>query len=84
MLEINHDYYPNSEREEQAWLVNMLAYLRSGNPRCLPDGVTFFNMRHHSEDCPLGNPPLGWHNEAQPPAHHQGSDTSEPSQSKNI
>ena len=81
MLEINHDYYPGTHAEEQAWLVNMLAYLRSGNPRMLPSGVTFFNMRHHSEDCPLGNPPLGWHNEAQPPAHRPASEDKGASQS---
>lgn len=63
MLEINHDYYPHTPAEERAWLVNMLAYLRSGNHRNLPDGVTFFNRRHHSEPCPLGRPPFGWHNE---------------------
>jgi hypothetical protein len=63
MVEINHDYYPGSKGEEDAWLINMLAYLRSGNPRNLPDGVTFFNLRHHSERCPLGEPPFGWNNE---------------------
>ncbi len=66
MVEINHDYYPHGELEEMAWLVNMLAYLRSGNPRNLPDGVTWFGMRHHSEPCPLGAPPRGWQNEKGP------------------
>jgi len=66
MLEINHDYSPHNEASAQAWLVNMLCYLRSGNPRNLPDGVTFFNRRHHSDPCPLGQPPLGWHNEGIP------------------
>lgn len=63
MLEINHDRYPYTEAEQQAWLVNMQAYLRSGNHRNLPDGVTFFNRRHHSDPCPLGKPPFGWDNE---------------------
>jgi hypothetical protein len=63
MLEINHDYYPHTDAGERAWLVNMLAYLRSGAPRNLPDGVTFFGMRHHSETCPMGDPPFGWNNE---------------------
>jgi len=66
MLEINHDYYPHSEMEQQAFLQNLLCYLRSGNPRNLPTGVTWFGMRHHSDKCPLGEPPRGWHNEAKP------------------
>jgi hypothetical protein len=73
MIEINHDFYPKTQSEQMAWLGNILAYLRSGNPRVLPDGVTFFNMRHHSDNCPLGEPPLGWHNE-RPPTRKQWGD----------
>lgn len=63
MVELNHDLYPHTPAGEQAWLANMLCFLRSGNPRNLPDGVTFFKMRHHSEPCALGEPPFGWFNE---------------------
>ena len=66
MVEINHDYYP-SPGDEQAWLINMLAYMRSINPRNLPDGVTFFNLRHHSDPCPMGEPPFDWNNEKPKP-----------------
>lgn len=67
MLEINHDRYPHGPEEEQRWLRDMLAYLRSGDPTTLPRGVTWFGMRHHSEPCPLPKPPRGWDNN-EPPA----------------
>lgn len=65
MLEFNHDYYPRRQ-EETAFCQAILNYLRSGSPRDLPRGVTWFGMRHHSEDCPLGEPPRGWDNEKRP------------------
>lgn len=61
MVEINHDYSIDA-----AWLDKMRRYINSGNPACLPDGVTYFGMRHHSEPCPLGEPPRGWDNEKTP------------------
>jgi len=62
MIEINHDYPPD-RRDAIAWVDKMLAFYASGDPRELPDGVTFFGTRHHSDPCPLGDPPQGWDNE---------------------
>lgn len=62
MLEINHDTTPHTEAEKDRWLRGMLHYLSSGDPESLPDGVTWFGMRHHSNECPMGEPPLGWNN----------------------
>ena len=62
MLEINHDFIYTTDQEKLEWANKMLGYLSSGDPKHLPDGVTWFGMRHHSTDCPLGEPPRGWHN----------------------
>jgi hypothetical protein len=62
MVELNHDYYPDGDVAEKAWLQAMLTYLRSGDSKTLPNGVTFLGMRHHSDPCPLPLPPKGWEN----------------------
>ena len=62
MVEINHDTTPHTEAEKKAWVQAMCNYLSSGNPRDLPDGVTWFGMRHHTSDCPMGEPPRGCNN----------------------
>ena len=62
MLEINHDTTPHTPEERLDWVNAMCAYLSTGNPSLLPKGVTWFGMRHHSEDCLLGDPPRGWRN----------------------
>lgn len=62
LLEINHDTTPHNDDEILKWGKAMVQYLSSGDPRRLPNGVTWFGMRHHSEDCPLGEPPRGWNN----------------------
>lgn len=62
MLEFNHDQIPQDYITAVAWADKLLAYFRSGDKKMLPQGVTFFNMRHHSEACPLGDPPCGWDN----------------------
>lgn len=62
MLEFNHDYYPNGKKEEEWFFQSILRYMRSGNAVDLPQGVTWFGMRHHSDPCPLGKPPRGWLN----------------------
>ncbi len=62
MLEFNHDAVPHDFVTAAAWADKLLAYLRTGDPTLLPDGVTFFNQRHHTEECPLGEPPRGWQN----------------------
>jgi hypothetical protein len=61
MVEINHDTTPHTDEEKLAWANAMVAYLSSGDAKHLPSGVTWFKMRHHSEDCPL-TPPKGWNN----------------------
>jgi len=62
MLEINHDTTPHGDEECAEWARAMCNYLSSGSPKDLPQGVTWFGMRHHSEDCPMGEPPKGWNN----------------------
>ena len=63
MLEINHDFAPRNDEELLRWAKAMDFYLSSGDPDLLPGGVTWFGMRHHSSDCPMGEPPRGWNNE---------------------
>lgn len=63
MLEFNHDRCPPSDEAKLlAWSRALRDYLRSGDPEDLPDGVTYFGRRHHSDACPLGEPPRGWDN----------------------
>lgn len=66
MLEFNHDKIPQDLHESIGWADKLLAYLRTGDATCLPDGVTFFRQRHHSEPCELGDPPRGWDNKKRP------------------
>ncbi|MCY4044630.1 MAG: hypothetical protein OXE99_06090 [Cellvibrionales bacterium] len=63
MLEINHDHVLRNDEELLKWAKSMQHYLSSGDPKLLPKGVTWFGMRHHSSECPLGKPPRGWHNQ---------------------
>lgn len=62
MLEFNHDFCPTDDTAKE-FAASLVRYMRSGDAQWLPDGVTFFGMRHHSSPCPLGDPPLGWHND---------------------
>lgn len=62
MLEINHGRTPR-DGELVDWALKIVKYLQSGNPSDLPQGVTWFGMRHHSEKCPMGDPPRGWNND---------------------
>lgn len=62
MLEFNHDFAPRRGEELQLWAERLLMYLSSGDPALLPEGVTWFGMRHHSSPCKLGDPPRGWQN----------------------
>lgn len=62
MVEINHDHCPEGDQELLFWAKEFARYLRTGDVVYLPKGVTFFNMRHHSDPCPLGEPPQGWGN----------------------
>lgn len=65
MLEINHDLSVFDDCDEDdllVWARMMKSYLSSGDPSLLPSGVTWFGLRHHTEECPLGDPPRGWNN----------------------
>lgn len=62
MLEFNHDCTPHGDDELLEWARQIQHYLSSGDPTLLPNGVTWFGMRHHTTDCPLGAPPRGWSN----------------------
>lgn len=66
MLEFNHDYCPKDFGSAVDWADRIIRYLRIGDVRQLPKGVTFFNCRYHSEPCPLGEPPRGWDNKQEP------------------
>lgn len=60
LIELNHDYCPK-EDELLQWAKDMVLYMRSRDRSFLPFGVTFKNIRHHSEACPLeqsGRPTL--------------------------
>jgi len=64
MLEFNHDACPPEDEEQLLlWAKCLRSYLWSADERLLPPGVTFFAIRHHSDPCPLGEPPQGWDNE---------------------
>lgn len=49
LVELNHDYCPHATADLLQWAQAMQNYMSSGDPRRLPPGVTFVNMRHHSE-----------------------------------
>ncbi len=66
MLEFNHDHAPFGAVETDRFLEGLRRYLSSGDPKHLPTGVTWFGMRHHSDPCPMGDPPRGWTNQAKP------------------
>jgi hypothetical protein len=58
LVEINHDYCPNDD-ELLRWAQAIRTYIRSGDKRFLPHGITFVHMRHHSQPDPvadLGDP----------------------------
>lgn len=61
-LEFNHDHLPHSFLDCVAWVDQLLGYLNTGDKTLLPKGVTYFYQRHHSDPCPLGEPPKGWNN----------------------
>ncbi len=71
-LEFNHDYCPHTPAELASLAECLSDYMRSGDPKCLPRGVTFFYLRHHSEPHPLGKPPSGWDNNQQAQAAGEG------------
>lgn len=57
LVELNHDYSPgNDDATLLAWARKMRAYLGSGHSADLPDGVTFFWRRHHTDPCPFEQP----------------------------
>jgi len=61
LVEINHDHTPHNEEAFLEWSKNFERYLGSGEPKYLPNGVTYLGMRHHSEHGKM-TPPCGWDN----------------------
>lgn len=53
MFEINHDTTPHTDAELITWAKQFQQYLSSGDIKLLPQGVTWFGMRHHTEPCLL-------------------------------
>jgi hypothetical protein len=54
LVELNHDHCPDLYDDNlEAWAEAMAAYMRSGDKSCLPHGVTFKHIRHHSEPDPM-------------------------------
>lgn len=55
LVELNHDYCPDIRTVGSllAWANAMTAYMRSGDKKELPPGVTFKHIRHHSEPDPM-------------------------------
>lgn len=55
LVELNHDWCPSLGREGGMleWAEAMAAYMRSGDKKMLPRGVTFKYFRHHSEPDPM-------------------------------
>jgi hypothetical protein len=52
LVELNHDYAaPADDAELLEWAKMLRTYVRSGDPACLPEGVTWLDTRHHSEGC---------------------------------
>lgn len=53
LIELNHDYTPETDAEVLAFGQAIAAYMRSGDRRLLPKGVEFKWSRHHSDPCPM-------------------------------
>lgn len=57
LIELNHDFCPsNDDAEVLKWAHKMRLYIISGDKNHLPNGVTFFWRRHHSDPCPFEQP----------------------------
>jgi hypothetical protein len=54
LMELNHDFCPANDVDGLLmWAKAMRLYIRTGEKKHLPLGVTFKGMRHHSDTCPL-------------------------------
>ena len=54
LVELNHDFAPGLDPVKLAkWAYQMEIYLRSGDKKQLPPGVTFKHRRHHSDPDPM-------------------------------
>lgn len=54
LVEINCDRRPKNPAAMLAFAERLWAFLGCGDPKLLPDGVTFVQSRHHSESSPTG------------------------------
>lgn len=52
LIELNHDFCPKEE-DRAKWANQLVQYMTSGDEKYLPDGVTFYGMRHHSDPNPM-------------------------------
>jgi hypothetical protein len=53
LIELNHDYCPQTPTDIVAFADSIAAYMSSGDKSLLPKGVTFKWSRHHSDLCPI-------------------------------
>lgn len=55
LIELNHDFCPSTNQPDKvfAWALGLISYMRSGDKRDLPAGITFKHMRHHSDPDPM-------------------------------
>lgn len=54
LVELNHDFCPGRSNQALAeWAAKIASYMRSGDKNELPYGVTFKQMRHHSDPDPM-------------------------------
>jgi hypothetical protein len=58
LVELNHDYCPRDDDASLlAWAKAMRLYMGSGMKEHLPRGVTFKQIRHHTDPDPMFNKP---------------------------
>lgn len=55
LIEFNHDYTYDIEKHQEQFIRGLIDYLRSGDKSVLPSGfgLTWKNIRHHADDCPV-------------------------------
>lgn len=53
LIELNHDYCPQTPDEIRHFGESMQYFINSGSTQVLPTGVTFKHSRHHSEPDPM-------------------------------
>ena len=49
LVELNHDFCPENGIRAEQFGLSLQAFMRSGDPQFLPQGVKIIATRHHSE-----------------------------------